>query len=145
MIIYLRGGIMKKLKNILLVIFVILLLSGCGNTRAEEISYSDLEKMLEEKQSFILEIVQDGCHNCESFSPKFEKILKQYKLTAKQINLSNISEDENTKLQNLFNVSGTPTVIFIEDGKEPSITRRIVGNRDKDFIKSKLKIAGYIK
>ena len=136
---------MKKLKNILLVIFGILLLSGCGNTRAEEISNNKLAKIMEDTESFILKTIPDGCQNCQSITPNGKKILKQYKLTAKQINLSNISEDENTKLQNLFNVSGTPTVIFIEDGKEPSITRRIVGNRDKDFIKSKLKIAGYIK
>ena len=45
----------------------------------------------------------------------------------------------------LYNITGTPTVIFIEKGEEPSISRRIIGARDEDFIITKLGIAGYIK
>ena len=100
---------------------------------------------LNNKETFILEIAQDGCHNCEEFNPIFKKVLKKYNLTAKQINLTKLSEEENTKIENLYNITGTPTVIFIEKGEEPSISRRIIGARDEDFIITKLGIAGYIK
>ena len=72
-------------------------------------------------------------------------LIKKYNLTAKQINLTKLSEEENTKIENLYNITGTPTVIFIEKGEEPSISRRIIGARDEDFIITKLGIAGYIK
>ena len=56
-----------------------------------------------------------------------------------------VTMEENTKIENLYNITGTPTVIFIEKGEEPSISRRIIGARDEDFIITKLGIAGYIK
>ena len=135
---------MKKYLKYLLLVVVIILSTGCGKS-AEEISYSKLEEMLNNKETFILEVVQDGCHNCESFEPKFEKILSENKLTAKMINLTNLSKEENNSFSNLYNVSGTPTVIFIEKGEEKQISKRIVGNVSKDKVITKLKTAGYIK
>ena len=136
---------MKKITKILLVVIGIILLTGCGKDSLQEISYNELEKALNNKETFILEIAQDGCHNCEEFNPIFKKVLKKYNLTAKQINLTKLSEEENTKIENLYNITGTPTVIFIEKGEEPSISRRIIGAKDKNFIITKLGIAGYIK
>ena len=133
----------KYIKYILLVVFIVLA-TGCGKS-VEKISYSKLEDLLEKKETFILEVVQDGCHNCESFEPKFEKILKENNLTAKMINLTDLSEEESNKLSNLYKVSGTPTVIFIEKGEETQISKRIVGDVSKDKVISKLKTAGYIK
>ena len=135
---------MKRILKLFSLLVVILLFSGCSSN-IKEITYSELEAKLENKESFILEIVQNGCSNCTNFSPKFNEILGEYEIEAFSINLSNITQEENKKLNNLYNVSGTPAVIFIEKGKEPSISRRIVGDVSKDKIKSKLKIAGYIK
>jgi len=145
MIIYFRGGEMKKVLKLIIFILTCVIVTGCGSNNITKITYSELEKKLENKESFILEIVQDGCHNCESFSPKFEKVLNEYNIQAFSINLSNITEEENEKLNNLYNITGTPAVIFIEKGDEPSILRRIVGDSEEDKIISKLKTAGYIK
>ena len=136
---------MKKTIKFLALILLSTFLVGCGNSSIIEIKYSDLEKKLENKESFILEIVQDGCSNCESFAPKFNKILKKHGLTAVSINTAKLSSIENSKLETLYNITGTPTVIFIEKGEEPSILRRIIGDVDNDKIISKLKNAGYIK
>lgn len=136
---------MKKITKFLILILFGLILTGCGNSAVTEISYSDLEKKLENKESFILEIVQEGCHNCESFAPKFDKILKKHKLTAVSLNRSKLSDINSKKLDNLYNITGTPTVIFIENGEEPSILRRIIGDVENELITSKLKTAGYIK
>ena len=135
---------MKKILKLFSIVIVLLLITGCSKS-ITEISYKDLEKSLENKESFILEIVQDGCSNCEEFTPKFEKVLSKYNIKVKQINLTKLTEEDNTKLTNLYNASGTPTVIFITEGKEESISRRIVGNVNEDKIISKLKTAGYIK
>lgn len=136
---------MKKILKLIMIFTFAFIITGCNCKSTVEISYKDLEKKLENKESFILEIVQDGCSNCENFAPKFKKILIKNKLTAFSINLSNLSEEDNKKLENLYNITGTPAVIFIEKGEEPNIQRRIVGNVSKTKIISKLKIAGYIK
>ena len=136
---------MKNTFKILVITMCIFFITGCGNKSIKEITYKELTKSLENKETFILEVVQDGCSNCESYTPKFEKILKKYNLSAKQINLKKLSEEDNNSFSNMYNVSGTPTVIFIDKGEEISITRRIVGDVSEDKTISKLKVAGYIK
>ena len=135
---------MKKIIYVCVTLVLTIFLTGCGSN-IKEISYSELEKKLENKETFILEVAQDGCHNCEEFNPKFNKILLSYNLTAYTINKTNLTEEENNKLTNLYNVTGTPTVIFINKGEEISIQRRIIGNVEKDKVISKLKTAGFIK
>lgn len=135
---------MKKVFKLFVLIIPLLLITGCSKN-ITSITYSDLEKSLNNKETFILEIVQDGCSNCEEFTPRFEKVLSKYNIKVKQINLTKLSEEDNNKLNGLYNAGGTPTVIFITDGEEQSISRRIVGNVSEDKIISKLKIAGYIK
>jgi len=136
---------MKKLLKLFALVLFVFTISGCQANPIEEVKYSAIETALSNKESFILEVIQDGCSNCEEFIPKFKQVLEEYNLKAMSINLSTLTNEENTALQNQFNVSGTPTVIFITEGKEVSISRRIVGNTSKDKIISKLKIAGYIK
>ena len=69
---------MKKITKISLIIIGIILLAGCEKNPLQEISYNDLEKALNNKETFILEIAQDGCHNCEEFNPIFKKVLKRF-------------------------------------------------------------------
>ena len=84
----------KKFKFFLISIFIIFL-TGCGNNTSTitDISYSELEKMINNKESFILEIVQTGCSHCEEFSPRFKAILKTHDLTAYSLNLYNLNEE----------------------------------------------------
>ncbi|MDD6878903.1 MAG: thioredoxin family protein [bacterium] len=136
---------MKKIIKLSILLFTLILLTSCGKGSLKEITYSDLEEKIKNEETFILEVVQDGCHNCESFTPKLKEIIKKYDINIVQINLTNLSEEDTNNLNNIFNVSGTPTVIFITNGKEESISKRIVGNVSKDKIISKFKKANYIK
>lgn len=136
---------MKKIFNLIFILLAVLLINGCGTSNLEIINYNELEQLLKNKETFILEIVQDGCSNCEMFSPKFDKILKKHNIKSKQLNLTNLTEEDSNNFKNLYNVDGTPAVLFINEGEETSISRRIIGNVDEDKIISKLKIAGYIK
>ena len=108
------------------------------------VNYDELNKKLDNKDTFILEIVQDGCHNCTSFTPKFKKVLKEYDLVAYTLNISVIDENDSDTFLNEYKVDGTPTVIFFKDGKETSTLKRLVGNKNEDVIISKLKSNGYI-
>ena len=135
----------KKIKYLLIGIFIVFL-TGCGNSTntITEIDYSELENLIENKESFILEIVQTGCSHCEEFSPRFTAVLKTNDLTAYSLNLYNMTDDEREKFSELTtSVTGTPTVLFFEDGKETS--NRINGAVDNEKIEEHLKDAGYIK
>lgn len=135
----------KKIKFLLIGIFIVFL-TGCGNSSntITEIDYSKLEDLIDNKESFILEVVQTGCSHCEEFSPRFTAVLKTNDLTAYSLNLYNMTDDEREKFSELTtSVTGTPTVLFFEDGKETS--NRINGAVDNEKIEEHLKDAGYIK
>lgn len=135
---------MKKLIVVLLIILSSLIISGCSNDEViKEISYKELEEKINNKESFILELVQTGCSHCEEFSPRFKAILKTNNLKAYSLNLYNLTEEEIERFDNLTTVTGTPTVLFFEDGKETS--NKINGAVSNDKIKEKLKKNGYIK
>jgi len=108
-----------------------------------EITFSELKEKLENKEDIVLEIVQTGCHNCTSFSPKFEEVLEEYKIEAYSLNISLLDEDGKKWLDE-YEVDGTPTVIFFKGGKEISKMKRMVGDQDKERIISKFKSNGYI-
>ena len=137
---------MKK-NRILILIGLLLLLVGCTNSNSnlKDLSYSDLNKKLESKEEFFFVVTQDGCSHCENFIPVLTKTLNSQKVIGYNLNLSKLSSEEKSKFDEAFNIEGTPTTIFIKDGKELSIMQRIVGSLDKDKLIQKFKNNGYIK
>lgn len=136
---------MKKLIIILILSGITLISTGCGKGIIS-ITYQDLEKKIEQKETFILEIMQDGCSHCEEFTPRLEKIVKKYNLDdVYQINLSKLSEKEFNQIQEKLSVSSTPVVTFYKNGKEQSSMYRIEGAVSNATVISKLKDLGYIK
>lgn len=143
----------KTIKILSLFLVLVLLVVGCGkeqdeadNTEVEylkELTFEELEEKLNNKEDLILEIVQTGCSNCTAFSPKFESVLNEYEIQAYSLNISYLS-DAGADWLDAYNVDGTPTVIFFEDGEETSTMKRLVGNQSKEKIVSKLKANGYI-
>lgn len=147
---------MKKIIKVISLFLVVLCLAiGCSkkesndndNNKKEylnEITFSELQEKLNNKEDLILEIVQTGCSNCTAFSPKFEAVLEEYDIEAYSLNITYLSVDGSLWLDE-YGVDGTPTVIFFEGGEEVSTLKRIVGNQTKEKIISKLKANGYIK
>jgi thioredoxin len=138
---------MNKKKIIFLVILVgVLFLTGCKNNlnTVKEIDFTTLQNKIENKETFILEIIQTGCSHCEEFSPRFRTVLGDYDLTGYSINLSNLTEEEKNKLYEIIEVSGTPTVCFFKKGNE-EVMNKIVGAVSNKEIYNKLKDAKYIK
>lgn len=144
---------MKRIFKILsLFIVIIVLVVGCGSNKNKEhlidISYDELNKKIENSDTFILEIVQDGCPHCSNFTPVFTSVLEEYELTAYSINIyeTKIGSDNLQEFLNTYGKDlGTPTVIFFKDGKETSTMQRMEGEKSKSQIISKLKTNGYIK
>lgn len=138
---------MNKKKIIFLVMLVgVLLLTGCKNSinSVKEIDFATLQSKIDNKETFILEVIQTGCSHCEEFSPRLRSVLANYDLTAYSINLSNLTEDEKNKLYEITEISGTPTVCFFKKGNE-EIMNKIVGAVSNKEVITKLKDAKYIK
>ena len=136
---------MKKIKNIIIVFLVLFMFSGCGKTNLVKLSYNEFKNKLNNKDSFFIEIVQDGCSHCAEFTPKLKEVLNDYDVKGYQLNLTYLDEDDYEDFGNSYSISGTPTIIFITNGQETSLLQRINGNVSVDKLVSKLKSNGYIK
>lgn len=141
---------MKKMK-IIAILLVAVLLVGCGATNKDEskylkeVTYKELLKKIENKDTFILEIMATSCTHCQTFTPKLISVLEEHDITAYKINLSNISKEDEEALKAEYKYSGTPEVIFFFDGAEKSKLQRITGDVSKSSIVTKLKTTGFIK
>ncbi len=138
---------MKKLKYILAIFVIAILFTGCSSSKGSlsSISYSSLKEKLENKETFFFVVVRQGCQFCEKFLPTVEDVVNEYDLEGYSLDLSTLTQDELNEFDKDYNVSGTPTTIFITDGKEGSVLQRLVGNQSADKLIQKLKSNGFIK
>jgi predicted bacteriocin transport accessory protein len=132
---------MKKI--LCLLIIGIFLLTGCSNN-LKTIKYDEFEKMINNKETFILEISQNGCSHCNEYNPIIKKVLKDNNITAYNLNISYISNKEYDKLKEEYNFSGTPTTMFFNKGEE-IFSSRIVGSTSETKLTKTLKRLKYVK
>lgn len=132
-----------KIKKILVLLIAIVLLTGCSNN-LKRVSYNELEKMIENKETFILEISQDGCSHCEEYKPTITKVLKDNNIEAYNLNLTYINKKDFNKFNDKYAFSGTPTTMFFKNGKE-IFSSRLVGNISSSKLTNVLKRLDYIK
>lgn len=128
---------------IIALIVVAIVFSEDEGKYIKDISLNEVVDKIDNKDSFILYIKQTDCEHCKSFTPNFISVLSQNNIKAYSLNISNLSEEENTTYSELFDVEGTPTVLFFDKGNESLI--RIEGEQTKAKIKSKIEAAGFIK
>ena len=136
---------MKKRILLVLILFFSFFIFFCENNYLKSIDYNNFMEKVENKESFIVEVIQTGCSACKDFTPTFRKVINQYKITAYQLNYSDLKEEEKKEFDSTFSISATPTVLFITEGEEKSVLTRIVGAVEKNKIVDKLKINSYIK
>lgn len=115
------------------------------NKTYKEISYKELTNMLNQKQSFILFIGSDTCSACSSYKETLNEVISKYGTDVKYIDLHKLSEKEESDVISQFPITGTPTTVFITNGKEKDTYNRIVGNAKNSKIVEKFKENGYIK
>ena len=121
------------------------MLTGCSKTTYDEISYSELNEKLENKEDFILFIGSSTCSACAAYEITLNDIIEEYNVDVKYIDLSKLSDGDESALVSEFPITGTPATIFITDGDEKDTHNRIDGNEKKSKIIEKFKENGYIK
>lgn len=133
---------MKKLVILMTILFM---MTGCSKTTYDEISYSELNEMIENKEDFILFIGSSTCSACAAYEITLNDIIKEYNVDVKYIDLSELSDEDESALVSEFPITGTPTTVFITDGDEEDTHNRIDGNAKKSKIIEKFEENGYIK
>lgn len=129
---------------IIVILLVLALLPTDEDKYLKEVTMSEVQDKIKNKEDFILYIKQTNCEHCKKFTPRFASVLHDYKLTAYVLNLSNLTEEDNALMKEVIGeIDGTPTTYFYQDGKKSMIT--IDGEQSKDRIRSKLKSAGFVK
>lgn len=108
------------------------------------LTFKELQKKIDKKDSFILVITQEECSHCMEYKPVLKSVLTEYDIYAYELSLDKLSKKETAQLKDIANTSGTPNTVFIENGEEKNTSSRITGNKSKDKIISRLKAMGYI-
>lgn len=142
------------MKKIFVVIAIsVMILTGCNNKmdKYEEIEYNDFFNKIDNKDDFILFIGSATCQHCTDYKKTVNKIIKDYQVMIYYIDINKFSEEELSKFKTIINFSGTPTTVFIKDGKEISddkgnVTQyRVNGNLAYSKVVDKIKKAEFIK
>ena len=108
------------------------------NKHLVEITYQELEKKVNNKESFILVLTQTNCSHCHEYKPVLKKVLYDYDIYAYEVSTDKLTKEENAKLKDIANASGTPTTIFIENGEEKNTYSRMVGTQTESKLVNKL-------
>ncbi len=138
----------ENMKKWIWILFAtVLFLTGCFNKLKtyEEVDYTKLMDMFDQKQSFVLFIGSTECQHCDLFKETLNEVIKKYQIRITYIDISKLSSEEENKFKSKVNFTGTPTTVFIENGEETSMYDRIDGNKSMDKVVEKLKKKGYIK
>ena len=109
-----------------------------------DISYTDLESMIENHDKKIVMLGTEQCGWCLYQKPVLRKIVKDYDVEINYLNLGNLSSEESSKLSDLHEdlaSFGTPTFIVLEDGK---VTVVDSGARGTSAMVEFLKTNGFI-
>lgn len=132
---------MKKFVLFLLIAVFSLFITGC-NQRYEILSYDDLKDKIKNKDSFILEITRDGCSYCDDFTPKLREVADTRNIKIYNLNISNLSDEDKFDFFKEYNIMGTPTTLFFDNGEE-KVQNRIEGSKPKEEINKYFMAAGY--
>ena len=137
-------GLIIILSLIAILVAIILIFGNNKNDYYKEITYSEYKELINNDETFILYIHQTGCSHCSSFTPVLKKVLNKYKINnCYSINLSDMSKDEAIEFGSNTSVSGTPTIIFYNDGIEDKYDH-VVGVKTEKVLTNKFKNKGFI-
>ena len=114
-----------------------------GYSNIEQVTLTELKRLIEEKKPFILLVSQTTCSHCIVFKPIYNEALKENKVTGLELDLLTLSKEEKNEAKDLLEVSGTPTTMIFIDGEKQ--TEVILGTQDKEYLSNYFKKYGFSK
>lgn len=147
----------KKLMVISAVLISLLAIAGIFyasitlNSKSKEedkhlisVTLDELQKKIDNKDSFILVVTQTKCSHCAQYKPVLKEVLTKYNIYAYEIDESKIATEDLGKFKDIANITGTPTTLFFTDGVEKTTANRLVGAVTYRKIEQRLKALKYI-
>lgn len=132
------------MKKVAIFLISFLLLCGCSGKGYKEINIGTLTEKVKNKETLILFIGAESCSHCVGYKSTINEVIKDYDVTIYYIDVDALTKEENSELKKIANYNGTPTTVFLKNGKEESAYMRIVGERDYDYVVNKLYKNGFI-
>ena len=111
------------MKKFILVITILLLTCACSNS-LKSIKIDNLEKKLNNKESFVLCLINDEEEGL-TLKKTLGKVIKDKKIDSFFINTDKLNDNDEEKLENLFTYEDSNIIIFIKKGQENSVLSRI--------------------
>lgn len=136
---------MKKIFVLMMIMFLILCTS-CGQklTTYTEINYEQYLEKINSKDTFPLVIGSEECSACAMYKVTMEMFIKEYQVEVFFIDISKFEKEDLLELNSQISYDGTPTTVFIEDGKLTSFYNRIDGAQNFSFVEKYFKTNNYI-
>lgn len=139
---------MKKLIIVLMSVCAIFLLTtGCENNKLNgysKLSYNEFNIKKDNNDTFPLVIGSSTCSACATYEVVMKQFIESYQVEVFYIDLSELSENEYSKLKTEISFTGTPTTVFYKDGNLTSYYNRLDGAEDIEEIKKYLEKNNYI-
>ena len=131
---------MKK-RYFLIIMMFTLLLTACSSSKLSNINYNELKEKINNKETFVLYVST----NDNTLEDTLNSVLEKNDFNAYKINLDKLNDEEKTELK-LKYAYEDPSIIFIIDGKDPTILSHVTDAsiRSTDLI-ARLKDMNYIK
>ena len=113
--------------------------AGCSETymikdNVRTVSLSELQEVLDNKETFILEVRSDSCKYCTEFEEECLTVNTEEKIELLQMNLSDYDVAEVNETLD-YTVEFTPTIMWIQEGKVDNEFPVDVINRRKELFK----------
>ena len=109
------------------------------------LSYDEIMEKIDNKESFILCISRTTCSHCNVYKPKLRKVANKYDIKIYYTDVDKYSKNDLKDFNSKISFDGgTPTTLFIKDGKEKTTATRIEGDVSIEKIVDKLKKNGFI-
>lgn len=110
------------MKKILIIIGVLLLTCACSSSYFKSINLKTLNKMLNNKESFVLYLHDnDG----DTLKNTLSNVSKKNKIKSYSINTAKLNENDLKNLKNIFTFEDTNIIIFVKKGYEETVLSRI--------------------
>ena len=105
---------MKKISLLIILMFTFLL-TGCGNSKLENLSLKELKEKLNNKDTFIVYFAKED----SDLESKLNTVLENNNLKGYKFDTNKISDEEKYSLQ-LSIPYEEPSIVFVIKGQDPS-------------------------
>lgn len=96
-----------------------------------KLKFQDFTKLFQTSKRSILVVTRTGCSYCEEFLPQLKNALGNLGISAYEVNMSNLGQNES--LGKYIVVTGTPITYIIENG---NVTHTFSGSTDTKTIEA---------